>query len=264
MRLRALVEVAFAFAGMHVAFRAIKRFTHWGHWESVTGMNFTPGMCMLAVSLLMLGLRTRRVESLAEHGITPRPYASGLGAGLATTIVLTVFGALLVAAGVPLGTARSDLAVALISILASLLATWAVLKLLARRGASVEEARLSRKLVVPNTVLLLGILLAPILFAAWQGRVINKELLTVAWIVIGSAIGEEVFFRGYVQSRLNGVFGKPWKLVGVEYGPGLLLAAMLFGFVHLLGPFDYFGGRASARVAALPGNGVDTLLRVLA
>ncbi len=245
MRLRALAEVAFAFGVMHVAFRAIQRFTYWGHWESVTGMNFTPGVCMLAVSLLMIGLRTRRLGALAEHGLTPRPYATGLGAGLTTTLVLTIFGAVLIATGVRVGAARSDFSVALVTALASLLATWAVLKLLAGRGDSGAEEGLSGKLVAPNTLLLLGVLLAPILFAAWQGRVFNKELLTVAWIVIGSAIGEEVLFRGYVQSRLNGVFGKPWKLVGVEFGPGLLLATLLFGFVHLLNPFDYFGGEQS-------------------
>ena len=45
---------------------------------------------------------------------------------------------------------------------------------------------------------------------------------------------EEFFFRGYVQSRLNESFGKPFSLAGVHFGAGLLLAAALFGLVHPL------------------------------
>jgi membrane protease YdiL (CAAX protease family) len=57
-----------------------------------------------------------------------------------------------------------------------------------------------------------------------------------------TAVGEELFFRGYVQSRLNWVFGRPWRVRGVSIGAGLVLAATLFGFLHALNTVDYFRG----------------------
>ena len=43
---------------------------------------------------------------------------------------------------------------------------------------------------------------------------------------------EEFFFRGYVQSRLNDCFGRPFSFCGVSFGPGLILAAAAFGLFH--------------------------------
>jgi membrane protease YdiL (CAAX protease family) len=60
------------------------------------------------------------------------------------------------------------------------------------------------------------------------------------WIVGLSAVGEELFFRGYVQSRWNQVFGRPWRVGATQFGLGLILAAVLFGVVHLINPWDYF------------------------
>lgn len=48
------------------------------------------------------------------------------------------------------------------------------------------------------------------------------------------ALPEEVFFRGYLQDRLNAVCGRPWRLWGAEIGPGLFLTALLFMLCHLL------------------------------
>ncbi len=45
---------------------------------------------------------------------------------------------------------------------------------------------------------------------------------------------EEFFFRGYVQTRLNEVFGRPYSLFNVNYGAGLISAALMFGLFHPL------------------------------
>jgi membrane protease YdiL (CAAX protease family) len=57
------------------------------------------------------------------------------------------------------------------------------------------------------------------------------------------AIGEELFFRGYLQSRLNAAFGRPWQARGISFGPGLILTSLIFGFLHSLNTVDYFHGR---------------------
>jgi membrane protease YdiL (CAAX protease family) len=59
-------------------------------------------------------------------------------------------------------------------------------------------------------------------------------------LLVGAGVGEEVFFRGYVQSRLNEAFGRPWRCFGVDFGPGLFGATLLFGLIHVLNGIDYF------------------------
>jgi membrane protease YdiL (CAAX protease family) len=44
--------------------------------------------------------------------------------------------------------------------------------------------------------------------------------------------GEEILFRGYIQSRLNRAFGKPFHTWGVRWGLGLIITAILFGSMH--------------------------------
>lgn len=49
---------------------------------------------------------------------------------------------------------------------------------------------------------------------------------------------EEYFFRGYLQSRLNDAFGRPFELGGVGFGAGLILSAALFGVMHPLSSLE--------------------------
>ena len=50
------------------------------------------------------------------------------------------------------------------------------------------------------------------------------------------AVGEELLFRGAVQSGLNAAFGRPYTVGGVSYGVGLPAAALLFGLAHAVAP----------------------------
>ncbi len=56
-------------------------------------------------------------------------------------------------------------------------------------------------------------------------------------------MGEELYYRGYIQSRVNQEFGRPYRLLGVEFGPGLLVAAFIFGLSHVLNNFNPFVGQ---------------------
>lgn len=59
---------------------------------------------------------------------------------------------------------------------------------------------------------------------------------TVIFQFFFAGFGEEIMFRGYMQTRLNEGFGYPWKFAGVKFGPGLLITSILFGVLHLLNP----------------------------
>ncbi|NJC95399.1 MAG: CPBP family intramembrane metalloprotease [Anaerolineae bacterium] len=47
-------------------------------------------------------------------------------------------------------------------------------------------------------------------------------------------LGEEILFRGYIQSRLNEAFGRPYQFFGVSWGWGLVIASVIFGFMHII------------------------------
>lgn len=60
---------------------------------------------------------------------------------------------------------------------------------------------------------------------------IVKKILYYFFIV---AVGEELLFRGYLQSSFNLVFNKKFKIGNVSFGWGLILSAVLFGLIHSL------------------------------
>lgn len=66
------------------------------------------------------------------------------------------------------------------------------------------------------------------------------------WLIIfflGVAIPEEIFFRGFIQGRLNRFFGRKFELIGIKFGYGLIIQALLFMIVHLpqsIAPMRFF------------------------
>ncbi|MBC7080691.1 MAG: CPBP family intramembrane metalloprotease [Thermoplasmatales archaeon] len=54
--------------------------------------------------------------------------------------------------------------------------------------------------------------------------------------------GEEILFRGYIQSRLNETFGRPYRFFGVNWGWGVVITSLIFGFMHVLNHFNPFLG----------------------
>jgi membrane protease YdiL (CAAX protease family) len=64
----------------------------------------------------------------------------------------------------------------------------------------------------------------------------------VVCLFVLTGFGEELFFRGHVQSRLNGAFGRPYRFLGMDFGAGLLITSLLFGGFHALNTVDYFRG----------------------
>jgi len=65
----------------------------------------------------------------------------------------------------------------------------------------------------------------------------------VLWLFFGAGFGEEIFFRGYIQSRVDVAFGYQFHWLGLQFGVGVLVSSLLFGFIHALNTVDYFHGR---------------------
>jgi membrane protease YdiL (CAAX protease family) len=95
-------------------------------------------------------------------------------------------------------------------------------------------ARLLQKNPNPTTLTLMGLnfVVLPRL-NQFTGPIPGKAIavfLTYAFFV---GFGEEILYRGYMQSRLNESFGKPYRFFGVAFGWGAILTALFFGLTHV-------------------------------
>ena len=59
-------------------------------------------------------------------------------------------------------------------------------------------------------------------------------LSKILYYIFIVGFGEELLFRGYIQSAFNQYFGKPFTIGNVAVGWGLFLSAFLFGLMHAL------------------------------
>jgi uncharacterized protein len=63
------------------------------------------------------------------------------------------------------------------------------------------------------------------------------------------AIPQEILFRGYIQSRLNEAFGRPYTLFGISWGAGVVITSLLFGLLHVINPFNPFKGEYNLNIS---------------
>jgi hypothetical protein len=202
-RAAALVEVVLAFCLVHLAYRSFKHFTRLGRLEVASGVNFSPGTTMILFTVVVLLLRGR---DFGDYGLTRKGWRYNLNVGLlgagvvggAVVLVLAVAPVRLDPLHPP------DLPKAAVSSCGAAVLTLLLALFLGRDRPSVRR--------VPVTVTLLvvgGLLCLPLVVAACSGRPLPGVLLSVLWLFLGAGFGEEVFFRGYVQSWVNGECGRP-------------------------------------------------------
>lgn len=61
----------------------------------------------------------------------------------------------------------------------------------------------------------------------------GKAIVLFLTYALFVGFGEEMLFRGYMQSRLNETFGKPYRFFEVPFGWGAAITALSFGFMHI-------------------------------
>lgn len=234
-RPRAVTDCALAFALMHLGFRAVKKATPLGAWESQTGHQFTPGLVMIAVALLGSLLLRRSPADLGLVRADPRTDGAAAVTAWLPLVGLTAIG---LACGAQVLGQPDSLTSAwgrvVVELLAAVATAWALPRTL--RSAAFGRVGMALVFIFPAAVVLAGCTL---------GGDCDRALLTTAALLLGSGFGEELFFRGLLQSRFDEAFGRPWHLFGTRFGPGLLLASAAFGLVHLLNPIDYLAGTGS-------------------
>jgi membrane protease YdiL (CAAX protease family) len=63
-------------------------------------------------------------------------------------------------------------------------------------------------------------------------------LSTAIFFLVFVGVGEELLYRGFFQGEFNRIWGRPFQFGRTSFGPGLILASLLFGVGHLLNPFN--------------------------
>jgi membrane protease YdiL (CAAX protease family) len=236
-RAAALLEVTLSFATVHFIYRSFKHFTWIGRLEGEAGLNFSPGILMILATIFMVGLRRKDFE---EYGLTLMDWRLNLDIGLIWGIVPVIAaGVLVTITHVPINPGKDPGPVLALMAVAGNIVFAGLFLLMVRK----ERSSLRR----PHTLISIGCLgtlvTLPILLAMYSQKNVLQELLTIAWLFIGAGFGEEIFFRGYIQSRINEAFGRPFRLMKAEFGMGLITASLFFGLIHALNPVDYFNGR---------------------
>jgi len=222
---------------MHLAFRGFREFTTWGHAERISGMQWSPGLSMMLVSLVLMKGRVVELFSLSRA-------LSGCRLAAIAMLLSVGVGGLFWFAAWPLNLQGDNWIIALRIGAGNLLLAAALLAVFSWRGLP-AQSKLSRQLGFTVAGLLAIIAIAPMVWSLYRGEDFGHVFASMAWILLLSAVGEELFFRGYIQGRCNQVFGRPWRIGRTSFGPGLFLAAGFFGFVHVLNPYDYFAQSGS-------------------
>lgn len=248
-RIRLLSEGLLVFTVVHLLYRLFRLKTEWGATEARLGLNLSLAILFVAATCLAVALSKR---SRAEFGLqcSWRSWREAVVLGTSCLLLALLVGTLTLPLGVRTGSRMtwSDSSVVLVLGLLTTVVFFALLQRFERRSAG------HRSLVALSAVALLLLVTAPLLelFRGGAAGPVIKEVVSRGLI---AALAEEIFFRGYLQSRWNLAFGRPWRLFGVQFGMGLILSTLLFGFVHALNSYDYFSGNGQlawgAVIAAL-------------
>lgn len=235
-RLAALTEVILVFVLVHLCWRSFKHFTWLGHIAGQARQNYSAGVFMIAFAVIVIKLHRRR---LVEFGLTLSDWRRKLDVGILWGVIppLTLLVVIwmsgfrpknFVRPGTPWGLALVGSALAIVYTLVY---------------SAMDRRRRSPWPLAVSIALLIVLWSAPVLAAVYSHRPVGYMAGTVGWMILGAGFGEEIFFRGYILTRLDLTFGRPLSVWGTRFGVGLLVSSILFGLVHALNSVDYFGGR---------------------
>ena len=222
----AILEVVLVFAVMQ-ALLTLWSSTAILQWEKQNlGWSYIGALILVGIPALVMWL-TRR--NWVEYGVSLANWPTNLDIGMKGYLVAFipyVFG-WLCAPDLGLDPLRlGGVWIAFTEAIALALILWMM-----KRQKPVQSAR-------KNVIIASLCLCFPIVMALAMRRLNAVIVSTVLWQLVFSGFGEEFLWRGYVQSRLNQAFGRPWHLFGIQFGAGLIIASLLFGLQHALNTYE--------------------------
>ncbi len=223
-KIKAILEVVAVFILTFLIIWAIQ-IPPLGQWQRhIFDRPFFAYMVMIAVPLLLLILMRRK---LANYGISFKNLKYHLDIALICFLPAALAGAL----GYFLGSDHESWEDTLISVAINVGLLLSLAWLLRKKPTAGSMVNFSALLFVPNIILSSGPM----------GKVASAFFFYFLFV----GFGEEILFRGYIQSRLNKTFGRPYRFFGVSWGWGIIITSLVFGFMHVVSRFNPFLGQFS-------------------
>ena len=252
MKAKAVIEVVVVFAMIWLVL-ALVGLSPLGEWErQLTGRySLISYVLIIAITLLVMAI-TRK--NLASYGMSLRNLRYDLD------IAVTAF--LPVALGyLPMAFIGSDYR----TWWGSLIMTGTEIAVLFLLGWT-----LRRKQTRNESGIVVGALLLITVPNLLQRAPLERPVTDVIYYIFFLGLGEELLFRGYIQSRLNEAWGRPFQFFGIPWGWGLVITSVIFGLMHVInigglvagnwqlepwwGLWTFFGGLVSGFVREKTGS----------
>ncbi len=225
MRGRSIVEVLAVFSCFQVIIILLPGVSGLIRWEQrVLGWSYFTGFLTVLLPTLVMVLQKREFEL---YGLTLRRWETSLDVGLKGYLYL-VAPQMLITLLSSKGAAYRYVDGSLVLSVSIFVMLFLLLRRLTGKKYKPFSSTRARLLVA---VLLLSI---PLLVGGVYGRLTLKVFSTIFWQLVFGGFGEELFYRGYVQSTVNEEYGRPWSFEGVAFGPGLLVSSALYGLDRAL------------------------------
>jgi hypothetical protein len=225
MRGRSIVEVLAVFSCFQLITIALSGVSGLFRWEQrVLGWSYFTGFLTVLLPTLVMVLQKRELEL---YGLTLRRWETSLDVGLKGCLYLVAPQILL--------TLLSSEGAAYRHVDGSLVLSFSMLVmlfLLLRRITGEKYKPFSS--IRTRLLVTVALLAVPLLVGAVYGRLTLNVFSTILWQMVFGGFGEELFYRGYVQSTVNEEYGRPWSVEGVAFGPGLLVSSALYGLDRAL------------------------------
>ncbi len=253
MKARSIIEVISAFAFM-------KLLSIWSD-SILAGMNASSGLRTFVFGLQAIVIPMAIICFLrrkwSAYGFSVHRFRALIHYGFIGTLLMMLLGTgigFLKNRGInPSGMEGSIILSAIAIIMIMLFAV------VARSSKRREDRHTHFKFRIGYKVLILLVLVScPIIVAGVRGSNVTGIIAWDFYFLFMVGFGEEIKYRGYFQSRINEEFGRPWKVSGIPFGPGLIVASILFGVSHIgqFGVFNPFSGRYTIN----PWMGLQALL----
>lgn len=213
MKAKAVIEVVIVF-GLTLLLAALAGLSPLGEWERrVTNRPFIEYGVMIAFLALLL-VATRR--DAASYGLSLRNISYHID--IAATAIAPVAVARVPFAFVDYRRWSGALILAGVQIAA----LFAVGRLLKGKNTRNDTT------VLAGAALLIAY--SDLASRATAGNAMSAFVFYIFFL----GFGEELLFRGYIQSRLNAAFERSFRFFGVKLGWGIVMASALYGVMHVL------------------------------
>jgi uncharacterized protein len=217
----ALLEVLLVYSVFQGVVQSIRdtkvvrwEFQHLG-WSYIAGFLFF-------LPVLIIWLRHR---NWADYGVSLANWRTNLDVGIKAFVVGLIPFTFGMGSAAMLGFDYRDLGGGVVMAVFVIFST-AIMVRIMNRHKPVTSGR-------ANLILIAGLMLVPIVMGIVMHKMSVAIVSTILWQFVFSGFGEEFLFRGYIQSHINQAFGRPYHIFGIQFGPGLFIAALLFGLMHV-------------------------------